>query len=223
MYWVLGKGVTEKGDLVWSKMTCSLERLSWGSGIELRCEGWVGISSLKVCGMWDTAYLKKRTVDAKASGWEEAGCVLGMERKPWSGWPGTKRARDKAGEDTRARSFKILSRECHWGFRAEEITLVSVWRTNCRVQQWMQKDSSVVKGLMWQGTEGVQVQAGISQAWTGRNILGGDKSVGRAVRQTCFQIHTPTFVSHVPQPRCLTSLSLSSSFMKCWWQWQNTQ
>lgn len=36
---------------------------------------------LAPCGRWGTALLKERTVDAKAS---EAGCVLGMKRKPWS-------------------------------------------------------------------------------------------------------------------------------------------
>ena len=35
-------------------------------------------------GRWGTAHLKERTIDAKASGWEEAACVLGMKRKPWS-------------------------------------------------------------------------------------------------------------------------------------------
>lgn len=39
---------------------------------------------LAPCGRWGTALLKERTVDTKASGWEEAGCVLGMKRKPWS-------------------------------------------------------------------------------------------------------------------------------------------
>lgn len=40
--------------------------------------------ALASCGRWGTARLKERTIDAKASGWEEAGCVLGMKRKPWS-------------------------------------------------------------------------------------------------------------------------------------------
>ena len=97
---------------------------------------------------------------------------------------------------------------------------MSAWRTNCQVQEWMQRDCSVVKGLMWQGRERVQVHTDISQAWTKRSICGGcgwGKNGHRAVRQTCSQIQTPAFISHVPQPRCL--LSLISSSMKCWWQW----
>lgn len=39
-----------------------------------------------MCGKWHTAYLKEGTVDAKVSGWEETGYVVGIESKLWNGW-----------------------------------------------------------------------------------------------------------------------------------------